>query len=508
MAEEVEGLYSTISFVVDDRGFKKLEDYLFLATQTFSELNVKTEQYEDNLKRIATATREISGLKLPKIPKIEIKEPSTRQRTKPNKSQDPDVGALGRQSTRFNRPSQRNAPQMGGMLNFAGAQGLAKLGSKAKGITPLLMRLGAVGFALGAITLALKGTLKVFSKYAEKQAAVINQSQMLASSLGLQQNQVLGLADAYKTLGLDASNYFNSVRAVAGVQAGLAVGQSPEQQLINLAVAGVGGGAGALLSGDTDKLIELIGIQVKNLEAMGENGKRQLAVLTTNFPELVKEAKARELSLTQTGETPEQRKNRLNAIRFADVEGGEGALAKASAQLNKALQTTRAQFDRFANNIAEMVLPVLTGLVNWANDIVKAFQDFEYIKFFNKIIGFIKDFIVSLTQHLQELLASPFEKIAEVGNDVKEKIVEYVEPVKNIQTQGGYSLRDMSAYPYQPTNYQTTNANSQNNRNIKNDVYVNVYAGGADAKQVAEIVGSNLQKRLDETSNSDIPLGN
>ena len=507
MSEEVEGLFSTISFVVDDRGFKKLEDYLFLATSTFSELNIKTEQYEDNLRNIAKATRDLSTLKMPKIPEISKVPPVGREnapKSPKSPANDPLVGALGRGSTRFNKPRAQGGSAALSAFNIPRIKGvgnLGKLGGMAATLAPLAITFGAVGLAITGVGIALSKTVKAFGKYAQRQANVLNQSQLLASSLGLQQSQILGLADAYKTLGLDASNYLAAVKGVQSVQAGLAVGIAPEQQVMDLAVAGVQGGADALLRGDTDELIRLIGVQVTNLKAMGENGKRQLAVLNNSFPALVKEAKARELSVTQTGRTPAQIAARITGIRFQGVEGGEAGVAKRSAQLNVALQLLSAQFDNMWNLAINKGLPVITDLVKWFGALLESFVDLSM----SFSLGTV-DFFANFSENLKAGFAAVSETISTFVGDLVDKLKSpfetAVEAVKQVGTNVTDSLQapqlGISASGY-PT-YTTPTANTNN----KTSINVVINANSANAEEVAR----HVQNLADNAHNTSGPLGN
>jgi hypothetical protein len=501
MSEEVEGLFSTISFVVDDKGFKKLEDYLFLASSAFSELNVKTEEYEDNLKRIAKSTRELGGLKFPKIPTSQPRaarpERPTQRPERP--ANDPLVGSLGRGLTRYGQPRAR-AGARGAKANFAGSfpelAGLSRIGGMATKLAPLAGSLGVVGLAITGISIAVKKVVSAFGRFAQKQATVINQSQILASSLGLQQSQILGLADAYKTLGLDSGNYLAAVKGVQGVQAGLAMGQSPEQQLMALAVGGVAGGAGALLSGDTDKLIELIGSQLKKLDAMGVNGKKQLAVLNTNFPELVKEARARDISRRQVGKDPAQIARELTATRLEGVEGGAEGLATKSAKLNLALAKLGATFDNFINLMMDNGLPVITNLVTWTNNFITGFKELS-LEF--------ADFITDIDK-IKKLFSSLFDSLTEGFNDIIERVKHpfdaVVDKVSSAFTTPELAISASGFPTYRSPSNQTSNKNMTNNFNVT------VHANGANAEEVGAVIKRELGKEIDQTAQSNSPLGN
>lgn len=495
MSEEVEGLFSTISFVVDDKGFKKLEDYLFLASATFSELNVKTEEYEDNLKRIAKVTRELSGLRLPKIPKQTAPIVSSGSRRASN---DLDIGSLGRESTRFGRPRDTGR---GGGRGAGFASGLEGFGAKAGKISPLLSRLGAVGLAFTAISVAVSATVKALSKFAQTQSKILNQSQLLASSLGLQQSQILGLADAYKTLGLDSSQYLNAVKGVQDVQAGLALGRAPLQQLTDLAVAGVEGGAGALLTGDTDKLISLIGKQVNQLESMGEAGKKQLAVLNSSFPELVKEAKARELSQAQTGRTPAQIARELTQTRFRGIEGGEKGLAARSSQFNLALERLQARFTNIFNIVASSWLPILISLTNWLTKAIDSLRDFNTF-----LSGKLIEGIDTFKQSISEFFDNFSKKISDFMEKITDPISSfYNENIKPVVEKAGEIANQALLMPdpeVSTTGFQNFATSKTNN--TKNDVKITVNANGVDAHEVARI----LQSKVDQASQSSMPLGN
>lgn len=501
MSEEVEGLFSKISFVVDDTGFKKLEDYLFLASSTFSELNVKTEEFEENLRRIAKSTRELSKLKYPKIPDV----PTPRQRSQ-RAPYSPEIGELGRASTRF---SQRG----GQRLNFAGVKGFEGFGGMASKITPLAGSLGLVGLALTGVGIALKKVIMGFSRYAQQQAKVINQSQILATSLGLQQSQILGLADAYKTLGLDSGDFLASVKGVQGAQAGLAMGKSPEQQLIALAVGGVRGGAGALLSGDTDKLIQLVGEQVNRLEAMGETGKRQLAVLNANFPELVKEAQKRQISVAQIGRTPEQLARELTKTRFEDVAGGTAEVAKKSAQFNLALQRLKATFENFKNIMISQSLPAFTSFIEGINNVITKIKKvtLEFGLFISKLDN-IKTLFLDIFDSVSTSLKSILEKIK---HPMEAAYQEEVQPL--ISSFSSFMDKISNALAAPQLAYATSSlpparrpdsGNTNNTQNQTNNVNINVHAQNSNPQEVAEMIRNEFKKEIEHASQSNQPIGN
>jgi len=246
---EVEGIYSKVSFVVDSSGLDKLQQKLKETTQQFKDLNA-----------------EVTKLKVPqfKVPQFKVPiAPETLQFKVPAAPETPTlqgkegggisiggiaaIAGLGGSASRPSVPSQRervdralkDARELARKekrafdLNNV-VTGLGKSTSKAGALSMI----GGIG-AIGATATAIASLTIAMTKFAKQQQIVTVGTKLQALSLGLQEDKLFGVSEAYSVLGLKADAYLSVLQDTQKTAAGLAIGKFDESRAIARAAAGL-----------------------------------------------------------------------------------------------------------------------------------------------------------------------------------------------------------------------------------------------------------------------------